>query len=294
LSLYTHVSDHGIPFYGQVIHHLSQEGAYVLDGLLNHETDLTPQHHFVDTGGYQDTLWGACHLLGFSLEPRIRDIGEMRLFRMRRKVEEYGNIQVLFPEAINTRAIRQNWDSLLRLMASIQTGIVPASRILRKLDAYHAESGVYKALREVGRIAKTSFLLDYFTQRRLRARVQQVLNRVESYHALVRSLFVGQSGEFRLPDLEAQINRTSCLQLLAAMVITWNAAYLSAAVQKLRREGTTITPEQLAHILPTMSEHINRLGRYEFDPTAIAIQTNIHGLPLRSADALAEQLGLNL
>ena len=294
LSIYTHVSDHGIPFYGQVIHHLSQEGAYVLDGLLNHETDLTPQHHSVDTGGYQDTLWGACHLLGFSLEPRIRDIGEMRLFRMRRKVEEHRNIQVLFPDAINTRAIRENWDSLLRLMASIHTGIVPASRILRKLDAYHAESGVYKALREVGRIAKTMFLLDYFTQRQLRQRVQKGLNRVESYHALVRSLFVGQSGEIRLRELEAQINRASCLQLLTAMVITWNAAYLSAAVNKLRAEGMTITSEQLAHILPTMSEHINRLGRYDFNPTAASVQTNISDLPLRSADVMIEQLGLNI
>ena len=68
------------------------------------------------------------------------------------------------------------------------------------------------------------------------------------------------------------------------MVITWNAAYLSAAVEKLRQEGMTIISEQLAHILPTMSEHINRLGRYEFDPASAAIHTNIHGLPLRSAD----------
>ena len=294
LSLYTHVSDHAIPFYGQVIHHISQEGAYVLDGLLNHETDLTPQHHYVDTGGYQDTLWGACHLLGFSLEPRIRDIGEMRLFRMRRKVDEYGNIRVLFQEAINTRAIRASWDNLLRLMASIQTGIVPASRILRKLDAYHTESGVYKALREVGRIAKTTFLLNYFTQKQLRQQVQKGLNRVESYHALVRSIFVGQSGEFRLPDLEAQINRASCLQLLVAMVITWNAAYLSAAVEQLRHEGLTITSEQLAHILPTMSEHINRLGRYDFDPTAISTQTNIHALPLQQAESYAECLKLTV
>jgi TnpA family transposase len=202
--VYTHISDHGIPFYGQVIHHLSQEGAYVLDGLLYHETDLTPQHHYVDTGGYQDTLWGACQLLGFSLEPRIRDIGDMRLFRMRRKLEEYKQIRVLFPDAINTHAIRENWDGLIRLMASIQSGIVPASRILRKLDAYHKESGLYKALREVDRIAKTMFLLDYFTQRELRHRIQAGLNRVESFHALVRTLFVGQSGEIRLRDLEAR------------------------------------------------------------------------------------------
>ena len=293
VNVYTHVSDHGIPFYGQVIHHISQEGAYVLDGLLYHETDLTPQHHFVDTGGYQDTLWGACHLLGFSLEPRIRDIGDMRLFRMHRKVEEYPNIQVLFPEAINMRAIRENWDHILRLIASIHSGIVPASQILSKLDAYHPESGIFKALREVGRIAKTMFLLDYFTQRQIRQRVQKGLNRVESYHALVRSLFIGQAGVIRQRELVAQLNRVSCLQLVAAMIMTWNAAYLDVAVKKLDMEGVTIKPEQLAHILPSMSEHINRLGRYEFNLATEVFQTDISTLSLRSATIMAKQLGLN-
>ena len=218
----------------------------------------------------------------------------MRLFRMHRKLEEYGNIQVLFPEAINTRAIRENWDNILRLMASIHAGIVPASQILCKLDAYHRENGIFKALREVGRIAKTRFLLDYFTQRQIRQRIQKGLNRVESYHALVRTLFIGQSGEIRQRELEAQLNRTSCLQLVAAMVMTWNAAYLSAAVNKLEMEGVSITPEQLAHILPVLSEHINRLGRYEFNPAADSIQTNLSALPLRSASIIAEQLGLNI
>ena len=92
------------------------------------------------------------------------------------------------------------------------------------------------------------FLLDYFTQRELRQRVQKGLNRVESNHALARSIFMGQMGEFRLAELEAQINRGSFLQLLVAMVITWNAVYISAAVEKLRQEGTTTASEQLAQI----------------------------------------------
>ncbi len=294
ISLYTHVSDHAIPFYGRVIHHLSQEGAYVLDGLLYHETDLSPERHFVDTGGYQDTLWGACHLLGFSLEPRIRNISEMRLFRMRRKVDQFQHIRPLFSAAINTRAIRENWEDVLRLMASIYTGVVSASRVLEKLNAYHVESGLYKALRETGRIAKTVFLLDFLTVEAVRRCVQAGLNRQESVHALVRSLYVGQLGEFRLRDLNAQLNRASCSQLVMAMVITWNAAYFAAAVEKLRAEKVAITDEQLTHILPVMSAHINLLGRYEFDVTASSVQTNISALPLRSMNEIIDQLGLGI
>jgi len=294
LAAYTHISDFVMPFYTQVIHHLSQEGAQVLDGLLHHETDLTPYHHFVDTGGYQDTLWGACHLLGFSLEPRIRDISDMRLFRMRRSVDEYQHIRALFTDAINSRAVRENWDNVLRLMASIKFGVMPAALAMRKLDAYHIESGLYKALREVGRIGKTGFLLRYFTIKEARRQVQVGLNKQESVHALVRKLVVGQSGEFRVRDLEGQLNRATCIHLVTAMVITWNAAYLTAAVEKLRAEGVEVKPEQLARIWPVMSEHINRLGRYELNPDAPKVQTQLSALRLRTDDEIAEQLGLGL
>ena len=95
-------------------------------------------------------------------------------------------------------------------------------------------------------------------------------------------------------ELEAQLNRVSCLQLVTAMVITWNAAYLTAAVKKLEMDGMTITPEQLAHVLPAMSEHINRLGRYEFNPASDTIQTDLSTLPLRSPLMMADQLGMNI
>jgi TnpA family transposase len=77
--------------------------------------------------------------LGFSLEPRIRDIGEMRLFRMCHNVDQFQHIRALFSAPINTRAIRENWDDVLRLMASIYIGVVPAFRVLSKLNAYQGE-----------------------------------------------------------------------------------------------------------------------------------------------------------
>jgi hypothetical protein len=48
------------------------------------------------------------------------------------------------------------------------------------------------------------------------------------------------------------------------------------------------------HILSVMSEHINLLGRYEFDPIATAIQTDILALPLRSRNEIIDQLGLGI
>ena len=115
-----------------------------------------------------------------------------------------------------------------------------------------------------------------------------------SVHSLVRSVCVGHLGELRLCDLSAQHIRAGCLQLVTAIVITWNAAYLAAAADKLRAEGVQVADEQLAHILPLASEHINFLGRYEFDATAPSVQTTLATLPLRSMNEIVEQLGLGI
>lgn len=65
-------------------------------------------------------------------------------------------------------------------------------------------------------------------------------------------------------------------------------------MERLESEEMTATDEQIARILPVMSEHINLLGCYEFDATAPSVQTDISALPLRSMDEIVEQLGLGI
>lgn len=46
MNVYTHVADNLSPFYSQLIESTSGEAAYILDGLLYHETDLRPREHY--------------------------------------------------------------------------------------------------------------------------------------------------------------------------------------------------------------------------------------------------------
>ena len=96
---------------------------------------------------------------------------------------------------------------------------------------------------------------------------------------MVDTLFWGHKGEMRLHDLRDQTNRASCLRLVAAIVILYNAAYLQAAVKCWRSIDQKVTDEQLAHIFPTSTTHIRFLGNYSFhDEPALA--TEINALPL--------------
>ena len=53
---------------------------YVLDGLLYHESDLRIEEHYTDTAGFTDHVFALMHLLGFRFAPRIRDLGETKLY----------------------------------------------------------------------------------------------------------------------------------------------------------------------------------------------------------------------
>jgi hypothetical protein len=79
---YTHVSDRYIPFHNKVIAANAGEAAHVIDGLLDHESQLEIKEHSTDTAGAVDHVFGLCHLLGFRFAPRIRDLSERRLYTL--------------------------------------------------------------------------------------------------------------------------------------------------------------------------------------------------------------------
>ncbi len=67
----------------------------------------------------------------------------------------------------------------VRLATSIKQGTVTASLMLRKLGSYPRQNGLAVALRELGRIERTLFILDWLQSVELRRRVHAGLNKGE-------------------------------------------------------------------------------------------------------------------
>jgi TnpA family transposase len=90
------------------------------------------------------------------------------------------------------------------------------------------------ALRELGRIERTLFTLEWLQSTELRRRVQSGLNKGEAKNALARAVFFNRLGEMRDRSFENQRYRASGLTLVVAAVILWNTVYLSrAALRKV-------------------------------------------------------------
>ena len=67
--------------------------------------------------------------------------------------------------------------------------------VLRKLSSYPRQNGLAIALRELGRIERTIFILDWLQDVDLRRRVNAGLNKGESRNALARAVFFNRLGE---------------------------------------------------------------------------------------------------
>ena len=119
-------------------------------------------------------------------------------------------------DRVDTAAILGQWTELMRLKASIETGAVVPSVILRKLAAAGAGNILSRALRALGRIERTLFTLQWLSDPALRQRSHAGLNKGEASNALRRAVFFHRQGEIRNRTFENQSFRASGLSLITA------------------------------------------------------------------------------
>ncbi|MER3692465.1 transposase, partial [Klebsiella pneumoniae] len=234
---------------------------YVLDGLLYHESDLRIEEHYTDTAGFTDHVFALMHLLGFRFAPRIRDLGDTKLY-IPKGDATYEAFKPMIGGTLNIKHVRAHWDEILRMATSIKQGTATASLMLRKLGSYPRQNGLAVALRELGRIERTLFILDWLQSVELRRRVHAGLNKGEARNALARAVFFNRLGEIRDRSFEQQRYRASGLNLVTAAIVLWNTVYLERAANALRGHGQAVDDGLLQYLSPLGWEHINLTGDY--------------------------------
>jgi TnpA family transposase len=234
-----------------------------------------------DTAGYSDLVFGLFWLLGYQFSPRLADFGEARFWRIDQEAD-YGALDGLARQRINIPRIERNWDDLLRVAGSLKMGAVSASELTRGLQGGGRPSTLGRAIGELGRVAKTLYLLNYLDDEAYRRRILTQLNRGESRHSVARAIFHGQRGELRQRYREGQEDQLGALGLVVNAVVLWNTRYLDAALAQVRASGMAVKPEDVERLSPLLLDHVNVLGRYDFALTESVRQGRLR--PLRTPD----------
>jgi Tn3 transposase DDE domain len=172
---------------------------------------------------------------------------------------------------IEAQIIVEQWDRMGQFYASLERGHTTASVALKRLASCTAKNRFYRANRDLGRIFKTKFLLSYLSEPPLRSRIRRGLLKVEQLHALARDVYYGRRGRINARELHEQMNSCSCLTLILACVIYWQAKEISRVVRWCQPANAEdkIDIALLEHISPIEWDNIILYGQYVLDRSQV-------------------------
>ena len=151
IMVYWHVDKHSACVHSQTKACSSSEVAAMIEGVMRHETTMEIEKTYVDSHGQSEIGFAFCHLLGFSLLPRLKHMKKQRLYRVEKSdLEEYANLKSVFTRTIDWGLIEQQYDEMVKFATALRLGTADAETILRRFTRGTVHP-TYKALGELGK-----------------------------------------------------------------------------------------------------------------------------------------------
>lgn len=201
---YYHVADNYIALFSRFIPCGVWEAVHILDGLMDNKSDIRPDTIHGDTQAQNVVVFAFSYLLGINLVPRIRNWKDLKLYKSSSK-NKYQNIEKLFTkESIDWSLIEDNLDDMLRVILSIKAGKIAPSTILKKLGNRSKKNKSYFAFRELGRVIRTIFLLNWVDDKEIRTQTQVATNKSESFNNFAQWGFFGGGSIIKNNDRDQQ------------------------------------------------------------------------------------------
>lgn len=260
---YYHVSDTYIALFSHFIPCGVREAVYILDGLIENQSDIRPDTVHGDTHSQNTVAFGLAYLLGIKLMPRIKNIKDLTLFRPGKGIQ-FEHIDGLFSEKINWSLIQVHLPDMLRVVFSIMDGKIAPSTILKRLGVHSRKNKQYYAFRELGRVVRTRFLLQYIHDIELRRTISAATNKSEEFNQFTD--WIAFASKVIPENIRYEQNKViKYNHLVANLLILYNVDEMTRIFNDLIAEGHPIDKEVLQAFAPYRTEHINRFGSYTLD-----------------------------
>lgn len=268
VGLYTHVMDSYGLFYDQPIMLNTRQAAPAVQGVELHnaaqgEDGIRLSLLAVDTHGYTNAALTVGKLLGFDLCVWLRDLAERKLY-LPAGVALPEGLERLPTGRVSLRKIREGWDPLLRLVASIRRGLLSPKEALERLGRAAAGDPMRDAADALGKLLRTIFLCDFLTQPAFRRELRTLLNRGESVHQLQRAIYHGRLGHQRGRRREELVAVSGAHALLTNAVIAWNTMKMQEVVDRWKAARQPVEDTWIRRMGPVHFGHINFRGTIAF------------------------------
>lgn len=274
MTIYSGLDEAGQLTYTVVFNAADRESPYVLDVIL-HNKVISTDAHATDMHGFSEVNYAVTGLIDVELRPRFVTIHRQRLYSIDAVSTYKEQAYKLVPDArIDYEHLVEQWDNILRFVSSIKLGYTQASTLLKRLNSYARQHPLYKALKDLGRLYKTEYILRYVDDANLRATVEGMLTKVEHSNKFSSAVTLGNNQAL---DWQTQREReiaTGCKLVIMNAINFHNLLYLS---EKLRQCGTASERDELLKTILKSSthtwHHVNLGGEYDFSNSGAAETT---------------------
>jgi TnpA family transposase len=267
IMIYWHIERKSTCIYSQLKSCSSSEVAAMVEGLLRHCTDAEIQKNYVDTHGQSEVAFAFCHLLGFRLLPRLKDIASQKLYRPEAgNSTDYEHLQPILTKVINWDLIRNQYDEMVKYATALRLGTADTESILQRFTRNNLQHPTYQALAELGRAIKTIFLCQYLESEELRREIHEGLNVVENWNSANSFIHYGKGGEFTSNRLDDQEISMLALHLLQISMVYINTLMVQDVLKDeawLKR----LTKEDYRGLTPLFYSHVEPYGMLQLDMT---------------------------
>jgi TnpA family transposase len=265
VSVVTFIDMRDLMWHSAVISASEREAAYVIDGLMHNDV-IQSDIHSTDTHGYSEVIFASTHLLHVGFAPRIKNVGRQQLYAFKKRQHYQDLNYTLLPDnTIREDLIEQQWDEMLRFVATIRLKMTTASQLFKRLNSYSRQHPLYRALKEFGKIPKTLFILQYCDDLPLRQAIEKQLNKGEGSNKFSRAISFGHNQEFTYGEKEDQEIAEGCRRLIKNAIICWNYLYLARALADEKdEERRAALIEAIRNGSVTTWKHFNLHGEFDF------------------------------
>jgi len=240
----------------------------MIDGVLRHCTEMEGEQPYVDSPGQSDIACAFSHLLGFDLRPRLKAIASPKLSRPHPgHVDAYPNRQPILTQPLNWALMRHQYDAMIKYTTARRVGTAEPASILRRFTRPNVQHPPYRALVELGKATKTTFLARDLHEAALRREIHAGLNVVETWNSANGFIFYGKSGEMATNRLDDQALSVLSLHLLHACWVYLNTLMLQDILAEPAWRGRR-TAEDFRALSPWVYTHVNPDGTFELEMTS--------------------------